>query len=111
MCERGVLSATCVSEAFCPNIQPRAHARLTGLTNALLEEQARCGAREAMTVGCKPTILNHTPELYPTCCPLVRDGPCAHGKPELSILTRFFEYLSFARGQEAGATRAKLTDR
>ena len=24
--------ATCVSEAFCPNIQPRAHARLTGLT-------------------------------------------------------------------------------
>ena len=22
----------CVSEAFCPNIQPRAHARLTGLT-------------------------------------------------------------------------------
>ena len=22
-----------VSEAFCPNIQPRAHARLTGLTN------------------------------------------------------------------------------
>ena len=25
---------TCVSEAFCPNIQPRAHARLTGLTIA-----------------------------------------------------------------------------
>ena len=25
--------ATCVSEAFCPNIQPRAHARLIGLTN------------------------------------------------------------------------------
>ena len=23
---------TCVSEAFCPNFQPRAHARLTGLT-------------------------------------------------------------------------------
>ena len=25
-------AATCVGEAFCPNIQPRAHARLTGLT-------------------------------------------------------------------------------
>ena len=25
------------------------------LTYALLEEQVRCGAREAMTVGCKPT--------------------------------------------------------
>ena len=25
-------SKTCVSEAFCPNFQPRAHARLTGLT-------------------------------------------------------------------------------
>ena len=24
--------ATCVSKVFCPNIQPRAHARLTGLT-------------------------------------------------------------------------------
>ena len=30
MCERG---ATCVSEASCPNFEPRAHARLTGLTN------------------------------------------------------------------------------
>ena len=26
------LVGRCVSEAFCPNIQPRAHARLTGLT-------------------------------------------------------------------------------
>ena len=25
----------CVSEAFCPNIQPRAHARLTGLTTCV----------------------------------------------------------------------------
>ena len=27
-----ILLARALSEAFCPNIQPRAHARLTGLT-------------------------------------------------------------------------------
>ena len=32
-----------VSEAFCPNIHPRAHARLTGLTNRLPD--VRVGAR------------------------------------------------------------------
>ena len=26
---------TCVSEASCPNFEPRAHARLTGLTNSI----------------------------------------------------------------------------
>ena len=29
---RYIHTHTCVGEAFCPNIQPRAHARLTGLT-------------------------------------------------------------------------------
>ena len=100
------LRAPFVSEASCPNFEPRAHARLTGLTNAMViilfvdgcctprapsrdfkswgfapneglttsDEtgdarsrffeslitlclRSRCDAREAMTVGCKPTIL------------------------------------------------------
>ena len=52
---------TCVSEAFCPNIQPRAHARLTGLTKTSVTpnvggshpitsaSRALVGAREAIT--------------------------------------------------------------
>ena len=31
---RALRDATCVSEASCPNFEPRAHARLTGLTTA-----------------------------------------------------------------------------
>ena len=30
---RALQDSTCVSEASCPNFEPRAHARLTGLTN------------------------------------------------------------------------------
>ena len=30
---RALRDATCVSEASCPNFEPRAHARLTGLTS------------------------------------------------------------------------------
>ena len=41
-------AARALSEAFCPNIQPRAHARLTGLTMQKAEREG--GARNSLDV-------------------------------------------------------------
>ena len=45
---RALRDATCVSEASCPNFEPRAHARLTGLTTFQAPLVAARGAREGL---------------------------------------------------------------
>ena len=80
-----------MSEASCPNFEPRAHARLTGLTS--MGGAARRAARFAGLRGFSLRFLFSTKQQS-----LRFDGRCAR--------PRFFESsLRFAQG--AGAARAK----
>ena len=83
MCEQGVLP-------FCPNIQPRAHARLTGLTK--LFHLTRClRMREGAYAGAKGSALVIVKRVRQACARLdirtFSSGRAARAKCSLAGLT------------------------